>query len=183
MDPDAVWGGEWGRARYGCIRFWSWSSKGKGQFGVNTMQKLGIDRLSTRVWKVDNISLYADYIVEFSVEFPFLRCSQVQDRIGGWREIQVQKRNKTDATWRYARAVNSYSRQTCCCSTAYTPAYGCIRRVPSSAESHSARLVLNGDNMLGLCDPNNLLLVLSAEERRILLKSLWGGLVHLYSPN
>jgi len=35
-----------------------------------------------------------------------------------------------------------------------------------------ARLVLNGDNMLGLCDPSNLLLVLSAEERRAFLKLL-----------
>jgi len=33
LDPDTVWGGEWSRARYGCIRFWCWSSKGKGQFG------------------------------------------------------------------------------------------------------------------------------------------------------
>jgi len=31
---------------------------------------------------------------------------------------------------------------------------------------------LNADNMLGLCDPSNLLLVLSAEERRALLKLL-----------
>ena len=53
-----------------------------------------------------------------------------------------------------------------------TAAYGCIRRVPSRAESDLARLVLNGDNMLGLCDPSNLLLVLSAEERRALLKLL-----------
>ena len=29
---------------------------------------------------------------------------------------------------------------------------------PSRAESYSARLVLNGDNMLGLCDPSNFLL-------------------------
>jgi len=29
-------------------------------------------------------------------------------------------------------------------------------------------------NMLGLCDPSNLLFVLSAEERRTLLKLLWG---------
>ena len=43
---------------------------------------------------------------------------------------------------------------------------------PSRAESHSVTLVLNGDNMLGLCDPSNLLLVLSAEERRALLKLL-----------
>ena len=53
-----------------------------------------------------------------------------------------------------------------------------IRQVPSRAECHSARLVLNGDNMLGLCNPSNLLLVLSAEERCALLKLLWGGLVN-----
>jgi len=35
LDPDAVWGGEWGRAWYGCIRFWWWSSKGRGSLGVN----------------------------------------------------------------------------------------------------------------------------------------------------
>jgi len=32
LDLDAVWGCEWGRAWYGCIRFWWWLSKGKGQF-------------------------------------------------------------------------------------------------------------------------------------------------------
>ena len=33
MDPDAVWDGEWGRSRDGCIR-WGWlSSKGRGSFG------------------------------------------------------------------------------------------------------------------------------------------------------
>ena len=54
-----------------------------------------------------------------------------------------------------------------------------MRRVPSRADSHSARLVLNGDNMLGLCNPSNLLLVLSAEDRRALLKLLSGGLVFI----
>jgi len=63
---------------------------------------------------------YADYTVEFSVEFPCLWYSQVQDRIGGWREIHVQKRNETRARWWCARVVNSYSRQTFCCGTAYT---------------------------------------------------------------
>ena len=33
LDPDAVWGGECGRSRNGCTRFWWWSSKGKGSFG------------------------------------------------------------------------------------------------------------------------------------------------------
>jgi len=68
------------------------------------------------------------------------------------------------------------AKQSCCCFTAYT-GYGCIRthmprRMRPYAECHSARLILNGDNMLGLCDPSNLLLVLSAEERRSLLKLL-----------
>jgi len=63
------------------------------------------------------------------------------------------------------------AKQSFCCGKR-TLAYGRIRRVPSHAESHSARLVLNGDNMLELCDPSNLLLVLSAEEQRALLKLL-----------
>jgi len=54
----------------------------------------------------------------------------------------------------------------------HTVAYGYIRRVPSRAKTASARIVLHGDNMLGLCNPSNLLLVLSAEERRALLKLL-----------
>jgi len=35
LDQYAVWGGEWCRAWYGCIRFWWWSSKGTGSYGVN----------------------------------------------------------------------------------------------------------------------------------------------------
>jgi len=39
LDPDAVWGGEWGRSRDGCIR-WGWrSSRGRdslrGQCGAS----------------------------------------------------------------------------------------------------------------------------------------------------
>ena len=89
-------------------------------------------------------------------------------RIGDWREIHVQRRNKTDATWWYILLRDSVHR--------HTDAYA---DTPSRAECHSARLVLNGDNMLGLCDPSNLLLVLSAEERRAFLKLLWGGFVSL----
>ena len=40
MDRDAVCGGELGRARKRCIRFWWWSSKGKGQFGVNLQRPI-----------------------------------------------------------------------------------------------------------------------------------------------
>jgi len=32
FDPDTFWGDERGRSRNRCIRFWWWSSKGKGQF-------------------------------------------------------------------------------------------------------------------------------------------------------
>jgi len=32
LDPDAIWNGEWGQLRDGCIRWGWWSSKGKGQF-------------------------------------------------------------------------------------------------------------------------------------------------------
>jgi len=115
---------------------------------------------------------YAECIVDFCEGVAFLWYSEVQDRIRGWREIQVQKHNKTDATWRYAHVVNSHSRQTFCCSTAYTGI-----RTHTRAKSYSARLVLYGNNMLELCDPSNLLLILSAEEWRALLKLLWGGLV------
>ena len=68
MDWDAVWDGESGRARKRCIRFWWWSSKGKGQFGggwIFASQQSngqscadhGNDRRSTRVWKVGSISV------------------------------------------------------------------------------------------------------------------------------
>jgi len=61
MDFYAVWDGEWGRARKRCTGFWWWSSKGKGQFGVNKMQKWRVDRLSTRVWKIGSISVRTVY--------------------------------------------------------------------------------------------------------------------------
>jgi len=51
---------------------------------------------------------YANYIVEFCVKLAFLSYSMVQDRSGGWREIYVQKRNTTHATWRLP-----YSQQGC----------------------------------------------------------------------
>jgi len=61
LDPDAIWGGQWGQAQYGCIRFWWWSSKGRCSLGVNTMQKWRTDLWTTRVWKVDTISLCRMY--------------------------------------------------------------------------------------------------------------------------
>jgi len=50
--------------------------------------------------------------------------------------------------------------------------YSGIRTHTPSSQSSRILLILNGDNRLGLCDPSNLLLVLSAEERRGLLKLL-----------
>jgi len=35
MDPDAVWGGERGRSRDGCIRCGGDRRRGRGSFGVN----------------------------------------------------------------------------------------------------------------------------------------------------
>jgi len=46
LDPDAIWDGEWGRSRDGCIR-WGWlSSKGKGsslvKFGASHCNQWGL---------------------------------------------------------------------------------------------------------------------------------------------
>ena len=52
MDLDAVWGDEWGQARYGImgvLDFGGDRRRGRGRLGVNTMQKWRIDRLSTPV--------------------------------------------------------------------------------------------------------------------------------------
>jgi len=86
-------------------------------------------------------------------------------------EEKFKCKNATkDATWRYARAGNSYSILLLDSVHRHTDAYA---DTLSRAECHSARLVLNGDNyMLGLHDLSNLLLVLSTEERRALLKLL-----------
>jgi len=68
----------------------------------------------------------------------------------------AQKRNKTNATWQYAHAANSYGQAVILLRHSI---YSGIRtHTPSRVESYSARLVLNGDNMLGLCDPSNFLL-------------------------
>jgi len=60
--------------------------------------------------------------------------------MGGCREIQVQKRTKTDARWRYARARIAMAKQSFCCGTR-TLAYGCKRRY-ADTPTHD-------DNMLG----------------------------------
>jgi len=66
----------------------------------------------------------------------------------------VQKRNKTNATWRSGGSSRAVARQ----SFFQRHSIQCAYAEPSRAESlDSARLVLNGNNMLGLCDPSNLL--------------------------
>jgi len=69
----------------------------------------------------------------------------------------VQKSNKTNATWRLGDSSRAMAGSHFCSGTAYVNAYNAYAE-PSRAESFdSTRLVLNGDNMLGLCDPSNFL--------------------------
>ena len=68
----------------------------------------------------------------------------------------MQKRNKTNATWRLGGSSRAVAGSHFCSGTAYN-AYDAYAE-PSRAKSFdSARLVLNDDNMLGLCDPSSLL--------------------------
>ena len=95
--------------------------RGRDSLGVNTMQKWRIDQLSTRE-KLTTFP-YAECIAEFCEELAFSLCSQVQDRIGVEEKFMcksTQKRNKTNATWRYPRAANSYGQAVICCVTAYS---------------------------------------------------------------
>ena len=68
--------------------------RGRGSLGVNTMQKWHIDRLSTRVWKVDNISLCRMYpwILRRTEGVAVLAYIQVQDRIGGCASLWAHTR-------------------------------------------------------------------------------------------
>ena len=43
LDPDAVWDGEWGRSRDGCIRWGGNHRKGMGSFGVNLRRRIVTD--------------------------------------------------------------------------------------------------------------------------------------------
>jgi len=99
LDPDAIWIGEWGRARYGCIGFWWWSSKGEGLFLAWFLTFIGIcTRIRFNGWNdvfiADRLVCekltkfpYAEYTVEICVELAFSWYSQVQDRSGGWWEM------------------------------------------------------------------------------------------------
>jgi len=104
---------------------------------------------------------YAEFIVKFCEGLAFLWCSQVQDRTRGRREIHVQTRaksNKTNATWRYTHAANSYGQAVILLRHSLERHMDAYVQSPSWAESYSARLVLNDDSMLGLCDPSTFLL-------------------------
>ena len=104
LDPDAIWGGEWGRARYGCVRFWWRSSKGKGSLGwIQCRNGILInDRL---LCEKLTIFPYADYIVEFFERLAFLWYSQVQDRSGGWCEIYTIVTVQKHPIWQCSRAA------------------------------------------------------------------------------
>jgi len=93
-DRAVVWHGEWGGPRHSCVRWKFTRFKGKGLFGGWFLVFFGICGLLFTIGKYADrlvcekltIFPYADYIVEFCVEFAFLRYGQVQDRSGGWRE-------------------------------------------------------------------------------------------------
>ena len=68
----------------------------------------------------------------------------------------MQKRNKTNATWRLGGSSRAVTGSHFCSGTAYN-AYDAYAETSRAESFNSARLVLNGDNMLRLCDPSNLL--------------------------
>ena len=113
---------------------------------------------------------YARYTVEFCVELPFLWYSQVQDQSGGWREIYVQKRTQ--------HRQHGDSHSLLAVAIAVLPVL-CMPRRHLRSHCQHARAVRSRWFAIRV-------LVLSAEERRALLKLLWGlvhSFVHLYMNN
>ena len=149
---------------HSCVRWKSTCLKGKGLFLAwflttfvaffSMWACIGFNRRNDAEKCIRLIKLtvfpYACYTVEFCVEFSFLWYSQVQDLSGGWREIHVKNVTKQTQHLHCNRSDNAVLR---------------------SSHMHDLGLTVN---MLGLCDPSNLLFVLSTEERRTLLKLLWG---------
>jgi len=97
-DRAVVWRGEWGGHRHSCFRWKSTCLKGWGLFLAWFLALIGIfvqyftmatygytDMLIDNRLVCEKLAVfpYARYTVEFYVEFPFLRYSQVQDRSGG----------------------------------------------------------------------------------------------------
>jgi len=72
-------------------------------------------------------------------------------------EEKFMCKNVTNATWRLGGSSRAVGPAVIFAAAQHTSAYDAYAE-PSRAESfNSARLVLNGDNMLGLCNPSNLL--------------------------
>jgi len=122
LDRDAVWGGEWGRARYGCIRYCWWSSKGKGQFGNAEMAYWSIIDSCVKSWKyfpTQNVSLnsakeWLSYcIVRYKIKLG------VEEKFKCKNATKQTQHSDTPVQWK-----------TYCCGTAYSGirrAYGRIR--------------------------------------------------------
>ena len=137
------------------MRLWWWCRRGRGSLGwIQCRNGVLIDY--QLVCEKLAVFPYTRYTVEFCVEFPFLWYSLVQDRSGGWREIHVEICSKTNAIRPLQHQCNAPLR---------------------GAHMHELHLTVS---MLGLCDPSNLLFVLSTEERRALLKLLWGLVYSLF---
>jgi len=87
LDPDTIWGGEWGRSRDGCIR-WVHVPQGEGKFfvsiGLNgVFFNRNIFNSCVKSWQF----LYGQYIIEKVSLLAFQRNSQVWDRSWGLREV------------------------------------------------------------------------------------------------
>jgi len=118
LDLDAVWGGEWGQARYGCIRFWWWSSKGKGQFGGEyngEMAYWSIIDSCVKSWQyfpTQNVSLNSvkDWLFYDTVRFKI--------ELGVEEKFMCKNVTKQTQHGDWAVAANSCGRQSFCSGTA-----------------------------------------------------------------
>jgi len=116
--------------RRGVLDFGGDRRRRRGSFGVNTMQKWRIDRLSTRVWKDDNISLRRLNSVKEWLCYDIVRF-KIELKV----EEKLKCKNATKQTQHGDTPVQriSMAKQSCCCSTAYTGirthAYASICRI------------------------------------------------------
>jgi len=175
LDLDAVWGGEWGGPRHSCVRWKSTCLKGKGLFLAWFLAFFGIsacigfnrpndaEKCIRLVCEKLTVFPYARYTVEFCVAFPFLWCSQVQDRSGGWREIHVEKCIITITTRPLRRSDNAAAVPAAMSAAAQSIPAGITKQSrPFESLPWANYVTKKGD------------VILSTEERRTLLKLLWG---------
>jgi len=138
LDMDAVWGGEWGWARYGFIRFWWWSSKGRGSLGGEYNAEMAywsiIDSClkSWQYFPTQNVSLNSvkDWLsydvvrfkIELGVEEKFMYRSITKQTQHGDTPVAGSHFAAAQHTAAYIRRTDAYAES------------------PSRAESDSARL-------------------------------------------